>query len=690
MHTVVITNRSSDQLLANTQFLFRSFVDDASDDAKLSFCEWNPGGVNFDSALPGLRDTLLEAPEWRAVIVIDPVDSMSDQVALGAFGDNPFDFKINKGKDAAVTTPEESSVPLIRLTHILAGFPPLETKGWDEVYTNIDSETGERVELRKSDCGEDFSKKLAQFKSKYGHGLTVTSEEIPHSDEDIEAYKDLVVKYRRDFFSPSEVILISTRKYSPERIAYENSGMVKDDEATDMEFWKRNNYPDICRFVCFDYEDPNARVPIKEKFEFAASVLTLCTNRIPASSLQAYNLYKMQVDISKDCLGIALSNHLGILFATKRYVEREIEKMLPMSFSEDADLLPPERIPVKLQAIDEDVLKVNTSGLGLASDCPQNEAVRWHKDVANSEKHVGKLLRLIARILEGHLKETRRKTNSFLGKEVSLDKFQVEDLREKIYGIEKKIFLSESRSTLKFAKYQIRLKDKDERTQRHIATRMNTNMIVLAGLAIAGIFSMGLLPYLYNILINQFALSSGAALGFVVLSLAVLCVGGLCALFVQRIQLRLRMGEYNGVIILLLNAIRRGSIQFETYLSDICTYMKGKSILIGADLGKSGRLTARRILEGHKRSIEALIVAQQELAASYGITLKVIKTSFDEGTLSLEKNSDNSRIYRLSKSRKGKTLELNQSGDYLDAPYDFIVGLHIRRENLSDELRQGT
>ena len=65
--------------------------------------------------------------------------------------------------------------------------------------------------------------------------------------------------------------------------------------------------------------------------EFWLSVLTLSVNAIPASSLQAYKLYRLGVEISEEEMSRLLNEHLNKMEAAYAFVNERL-RMRPEVF----------------------------------------------------------------------------------------------------------------------------------------------------------------------------------------------------------------------------------------------------------------------------------------------------------------------------------------------------------------------
>ena len=128
LHTVIILNRHSSDLLKEYRFLFQPFADEGT----VSFCDWNESGSDVMSSVPDLYKLIRGRKDWRAVIVnTDCLREISDPQLI-PLGENPFDF-INASAEDDRGVPSESSVPLIRLTHMIGGYEPTKEE-YSEAY----------------------------------------------------------------------------------------------------------------------------------------------------------------------------------------------------------------------------------------------------------------------------------------------------------------------------------------------------------------------------------------------------------------------------------------------------------------------------------------------------------------------------------------------------------------------------
>ena len=73
MHTVIILNKHTSDLLKDFRFLFKPFVDEGT----ISFCDWNESGTDVQTSVPDLYKLIKGKTNWRAVVLM--TDSMNEK-----------------------------------------------------------------------------------------------------------------------------------------------------------------------------------------------------------------------------------------------------------------------------------------------------------------------------------------------------------------------------------------------------------------------------------------------------------------------------------------------------------------------------------------------------------------------------------------------------------------------------------
>ena len=150
MHTVIILSKHSSDLLREYRYLFQPFVDKGA----ISFCDWNESGTDLETSVPDLYKQIRGKVDWRTVIVsAEPV--YGNRKGPVPDEKNPFDFPAEAAKAAEDAVPQDSAIPLVRLTHMICGYPAAPVKNFEEAYEYVDVETGVTHRVRASELSRE-------------------------------------------------------------------------------------------------------------------------------------------------------------------------------------------------------------------------------------------------------------------------------------------------------------------------------------------------------------------------------------------------------------------------------------------------------------------------------------------------------------------------------------------------------
>ena len=124
---------------------------------------------------------------------------------------------------------------------------------------------------------------------------------------------------------------------------------------------------------------------------------------------------------------------------------------------------------------------------------------------------------------------------------------------------------------------------------------------------------------------------------------------------------------------------------FEQYFSDICTYMKARSILDGIQIKKQNEFSVTGILASHKTALSAAIERDHDWMLSYDLKrvdeIVTNVTSYFNTNIVPRENG----LYYFGINHDEDDLPLNTTGDTVTSPYKFIKQLWIEREDIYDE-----
>lgn len=678
MFTVIIQSKRSSDLMKDFKFLFKPFVDKGS----IAFCDWNEAGTDVRSSVPDLYNVVKGKKEWRALIL--NTDSVYDY--KGVFcpnKKNPFDYS----QADAEEMPHESPIPLIRLTHIIGGYSSAPKKEFEKGFEYIDDETGEKVRVRESELTEEEIHQLA-----LEHYDTLTSVYIEKEEdpERVRLQEELSEKYAFSDIRPSEIVLIATKKKVEDN---EKARIVESWknhlEMTSSAFWEKNKYPNNCRFLYADITNTDNSLYQKELTEFWLTVLTLATNKIAASTLQAYRLYKVRVDVSAEELAKMLNLHLNKMMSVYAFVKEQLQLRPEYTFDEEEELVHRQTVPVMIEQREGRELYMDLGRIGLCRDCPEDENAYWTNQVREKKGNLDRFLKAPRRAIDKAAHRLKQKTESFTGEHYELDRFQLADLHELMDELEIKIMSSGVENVVDKKKINEEIVKIDKQVKKEVGFRLRKKIAIIGGLIMLAIVFGGYIHYL----IQAAKISTSAVLAGLLLTLLVLAVsacGGLVALLLQRKRIVSVMKQFNDLMRSVANSVRTYAEKFELYFSDICTFMKARSILDGIHMRKENAMSQYSLLNAHKQALQTAIQRDGEWISSYGITrideMIPTVTSFFNAEIIPKENG----LYYFTVNYEEKDIPINSTGDLITAPYKFIEKLWVEREDIFDEEEANT
>ena len=673
MFTVIIISKCASDLLREYRFLFKPFVDNET----IAFCDWNESGTDVASSVPDLYNIVKGKKQWRALIL--NTDSVYDYRGAAHPGkQNPFDYT----EADPETMPHESPIPVIRLTHIIGGYSTTPVKNFEKGFEFVDEETGEKRRVREADLTEE---EVHALSLQYGDMVTDIYMEKEEPEELYLRQQALSEKYAFSDIRPSEILLVATRKKTE---GSEKARIIESWrnrlEMSSSCFWERNKYPNNCRFLFYDITNSDNSLYTKELTEFWLSVLTLAINKIPASTLQAYRLYRIGVDVSRDKLETGLNLHLNKLDSAYGFIKEQLRLKPEYSFDEDEELVHRQVVPVAIEKSEGRELLVDIKKIGLSSDCPTDEAAFWNEQIRQKKTNLEKYLKAPRRAIDKSANILKAKSEGFLGENYELDRFQLCDLAEILEDLESKILSFDTDNVVDSRKIEEGITKLDKTVKKELSFRMKKKQVVLSGLLALFLCLCGFLPYLI-MSARRSSANLPAALALTLGVLAISALGGLIALFLQRSHMIGVMKPINELMRSVAANINNCAAQFEDFFSNICTYMKARSVLDGARLNNENAVSAYSLLGAHKRALRSAMEREREWLSAYGIKrmeemVPNVTMFFRPEVLPMENS-----LYYFTANMEDNDIPLNAAGDFITSPYSFVEKLTVEREDIFEE-----
>jgi len=221
------------------------------------------------------------------------------------------------------------------------------------------------------------------------------------------------------------------------------------------------------------------------------------------------------------------------------------------------------------------------------------------------------------------------------------------------------------------------------------------------------IYLCGYIPYLINSAKISWPVFRWASV-LVIITLVILSGGGFLIILFLRNRLVKKIKNYNKDVFNIFNSVKNSARIFSSYFSNVCTYMYARSLLSGVILKKNKDFSVTEIYKEHLKCIENEFKEYTKLCEMYGVPLNISEGNgvfVDINDELLKKLPSQSNFYELNKFMEKNTVKLtssvkikqtrkyltNKNNDHwdlhdtgitLDAPYSFITGLNLVREEI--------
>ena len=645
MYSLIIQNKDTTENFLEHYALFM----DSLEKDEIGYCRWNEDGKTIETAVPELVDLTDGKEEWRAIIVLGFGDEK------GFDSRNPFDFFGKKDKETI-----ESDIPIIRLSQMLGGVPGPEIRYKGEV----------RQEEGKSP--------FYYFEPDY------ESEEYKlHLKEQ----KDLQEKYNFNGKLPAEVWLISPRKaIKNDELRETRTAWITYDETNNSEFWKRNGYPSVCRFMIYDYEEEGVSQKIADEFNFWTSVLLLSLNYIEPSSLQAYRLYSIRTEFNHAAMEQRFQTCANRAENVKGQLHKRIQKYIQSDLKDHAHNRSAVRKDIEIEPIE---LPSGLAGKGVSpnlfklyADSEMEEMGNWRTKSTQARAEIEELVRTAERRLNERA-ERMREENRVDRKEVRLlDQYELEDSErslshyyDRILQLQKELPDTTILETPEEKAAATEISD-------FIRTRISKKRVVEAAGVVDICTFLLALPSIITYLVHGNYERALVVLFISLCFMLLVMVPMLFVLIFNRYRLRSRIRKYNELLNRRLGLIKTNEKAYTDFVNDIVVYSRGQDYI-----------RVMKELEHAEDDAYTLLKKHLYAAIKFGNRIETwgnayhISVTADENMSNTYVDTSVSPIhcdvYSLSDELSHSAF-LN-GGEPIVSPLDFVDRLMLTREELFDE-----
>ena len=644
MYSVVILNSRTSEAFAEYHPLFL----DALRSGKIGLCRWNEDGRTIDAALPELRELTDDKEDWRAIIV-----RFEDEETMAGFRSdhrNPYDFdEIDSWEELVV----ESRNPLIRLTQMLGGVPMPE----------------KRFQSRKIEEPDKAPR--------------VVYEPIDDSERDA-SYRALSGRYEFDGKMPGSIILITLRKgYRPEDNI--ESSWEYHKESYSSNFWKHNHYPSICRFLVYDFSVAGPVQRTADEFGFWTSVMLMSLNKIDSSTLQAYRLYTIKPTFDREEMEESFQRSIDRLRLSRKTIRESMKRETISQISAEPEL--PDYaldVSVDLELPRRKESEVSSKGFKMTSRGIASDIASWNTRRRNAEESLQNNVRLAERILDQEA-ERMKEFSVFDPDEVKpLNVYQREDVILETQGYYRDIVEIQGELPTDKLTEGDEAEEASDSVVDYLRGRVARGPAFRAtGIAVI-LMLLAQVPAVINIIKYEVG-SFYAVLGSFLLGVALVALGAVIVLALQRFELRKRIDAYNRLLSNAFNRLTNSAKNYSDYLSAIVSHSRGVSYLDIAEGMERGADDLKVVKIRHIKSIDAFLAKLKEWGIAFHLKLDhEMPVSEENYMVNLMADPSENGLYTFD-TGKVYPVSVNRTGFTIDSPFEFITRLEILREELYDD-----
>ena len=673
--TIIFLDSHAATRMAPYSFLFRPF----ELQGRLAMCHWDEEGTTLESAVGQLAGLLEGKTEWRALVVhSDALDDTSPRPAASRL--NPFDYS----ESDTETGPHESPVPLIRLTHILCGFPPSPRMEFEEGYAYYDEALGREVRVARSEMaaqtGEDGEDVVRQFALRHDVPTEMFKPvfvEKPPSPEEREALARLCAQYPSVVVRPSEVLLLGWQRAAEdeEKRRMGNSWNTRRSEGAS--FCEQNQYPETCRFLVSVMHTQDAGQFERDMMSFWNATLTLALNRVPSAYLQAYRLYRVGVEFDRAVLDDMLSAHLQQLSKARMMVQGELDKEPVATFAKTETLVPTQHVPVVIEQDDERSLFEDVERSPHDEPTEDEQA----RQIEEKKKKTNENTRDPRRAIDRAAQFLRLKSRRFLDQGCELDEVQTEHLAAFIRDLEARTLSMRPKNRYDAERFKQVAQSVDTDVARKASHSMSSHARHTAFVIASLIVLFGFAPYLWYAFKRHDAMPVAACVLTIGLVAATL-LGGYAALRISQKKELDIIDQCMNPIKECEEAVLTTRNEYDTYFTNICTLMKAYSMQTNAHQSEDEMTRTRRVLKQHLSAMDHAIERDLKWFSAFEIPRLDAENESSHLAFDMQTVPSDNPIYYLSPCQEGDIIPLNHSGDCVGAPYGFVHRLTIEHDEL--------
>lgn len=650
MYSVLIQNQSTMESFYEFHPLFMEEILNN----RIGVCRWIESGNSVETALPELCEMTADKEYWRAIIV--RVTDEKEMQGAKADLNNPYDFDVYKSMPAVL---EESPVPLIRLTHILGGVPSpaVEFKGMEKVQENR---------------------------------VTQVVYKPVKNEANEKAHEALEEKYKFNGKRPTEVLLVTFHKKKHRQASSEVEFVWTNYlELDSSEFWKRNNYPSVCRFLKYDYEEMGPIQRNADLFNFWMSVMLLAGNDINPSSLQGYRLYNIRTDFDKGKMTRSFQERVDTLVGTKNYIGMEIRRNREERDSIDEtavmDFTHVEGLEINVDVSRNTILEVSEKEFNLCGKTSSEDGNKWEGMRGVVESNLDELYKRADRELEKGTDQMRLRQHMEDEDIKPINHFQEEDIRAELDGLFVQILNGQS---------ELAGLTKHNRTGMGEKAAIVKQMIVSRIIGSTAWKIAGIIILLLAVCCIPSVFLQKTEIGPTVVPSLLLIVGViLCYFLIEFVVLKFQHGvfrkkinDYNEEIEKMQEDLENCTKNLTDFVRDVVSYSRGYDYLNILEHKQFSTGYVYEALQRHMKATNLFLDKMRKWSRAFYIDTNFHPETNDNFRIDIDLAPQNNYLYTFENGKE-YVVPLNETGEEIISPFEFVGKFNIDREELFDHVR---
>ena len=652
---------------------FSSLFTRTIQEGKMAICTWYENAYTINDALPELEGILENQREWRTIIVCTEKSIVEEkEYKVDSF--NPFEYGIKPKLEMIQDEIVDRASPLVRLTHMLTAEIPVVRNPLELTlnYPEVASEGEEQNQLING---------IPSFK------FTVAEKDpkVVEEERTQEAYRQIWMKeHELTFAAPIEIALVKVKPIytEAELLRSIKTSWKVHTEFESSEFWKRNRYPQNCRFLTYETKKKGQIQKQHDLFNLWCAVLLMIENNIEPSLLQAHRVYDLGIQVKNDELGASFQTTINKLNRLHYLVEKKLRQE-EEQIESDSNVIPDYRLNVDVESRPSNTSDVimERKDIGLTGGNASLDKENWKKYVEGCDDALYKAEKESRRRIDVGADRSWVEKEYYYDEVYQLNRFVEEDMQDELYDLNSEILSQQSSLPRTLTDIKQDLKEIDEDVQKNIVSRMTGKQVV--GVIVLFVFIL-VMMFLPSIIVEGFSWEKLFIFG---VGTAVILLGLFILLNHDRRVLLDIMKKFQNTVINSFEEITNRSDRIVKNLSDMFSHIHGASFLKKMNLQKeqlNGPLfEKKRTLS----EIESLIdkLGKWNMAMNLNLNMRGMAADTESGSLDeIVDDISVDSIHLLPEDRNVR-VPINESGIYVSSPYGFIKKLIIERVELYDE-----